>query len=552
MTRLKPPSVRIGHRYRAERLKGPYDAIVIGSGMGGLTSAALLSALGWKVAVMEQHYTAGGYTHSYERQGYEWDVGLHYIGEMGAPTIPSRFMDFLSDGQLKWAPMAPEYDRFHIGDKVYEAMAGTQQFRDNLVRHFPAEAQAIDRYMDLLAQAKKAVPFFVTGRLLTPWLRALLQPLLRWKLPKAFSKTTAEVLAELTSNHELMAVLTAQWGDMGLPPKQSSFIIHALIANHYMHGAYYPVGGSWRIAESILPRIRSAGGEVFTYARVQEIIVSEGRARGVLMADGTRIDCDCVISSAGVFNTFERLLPADVARQTGYAQQLKHVRPSVAHIGVYVGLKGSAEELGLPKTNFWIYPSADYEGDTARFLEDRHAPFPVVYISFPSAKDPDFARRHPGRATIEIVAPASYEWFAQWRDSTWGQRGADYEALKAAFGERLMAHLYDKLPQLRGRVDFHEVSTPLSTDWFGAYARGELYGIDHNPQRFQQDWLTPRTRIPGLWLTGQDIMSCGVVGAMMSGVMTASSVAGMRRMWPLLKKIQSARKHQPAAPHAAP
>ena len=80
MASVKPSTLRIGQRYRAERLDGPYDAVIIGSGMGGLTTAALLSRLGKKVLVLEQHYTIGGFTHSYERQGYEWDVGVHYIG----------------------------------------------------------------------------------------------------------------------------------------------------------------------------------------------------------------------------------------------------------------------------------------------------------------------------------------------------------------------------------------------------------------------------------------------------------------------------------------
>jgi all-trans-retinol 13,14-reductase len=144
MAAMTPSTLRIGYRYRPARLAPEYDAIVIGSGMGGLTTAALLSELGWKVCVLEQHYTAGGYTHSYERKGYEWDVGVHYIGDVGAQTQTRRMFDFLSDGNLQWAPMAAEYDRFYIGDKVFNAKAGKQEFRDNLLRQFPNEQQAID------------------------------------------------------------------------------------------------------------------------------------------------------------------------------------------------------------------------------------------------------------------------------------------------------------------------------------------------------------------------------------------------------------------------
>lgn len=531
---------RIGTRYRDWRLQGSYDALVIGSGMGGLTTAALLSELGWKVAVLEQHYTAGGYTHSYEREGYEWDVGLHYVGDMGAATQPRKIMDFLTGGRLQWASMGQVYDRFFIGDKVYDAVAGKRAFRDELVRRFPQEEAAIDGYLALLAQVKKAVPWFSMGRMLKPWQRKLLQPALNLLLPRTLTMTTAEVLAGLTRNQALIAVLTAQWGDYGLPPSQSAFLIHALVASHYLHGGYYPVGGSWRIAEAILLKVRAAGGEVFTYARVKEILVEGGQTRGVLMDDGTRIDCACVISSAGVRNTFAHLLPAAETHRIGYDALLQQVKPSAAHLGVYVGLRHTAEELGLPKTNFWVYQGSDHDANIQRFMADPEQPFPVVYISFPSAKDPDFSRRYPGKATIEIVAPVNYDWFAPWSGTVWGKRGEDYEALKARFGERLMNVLYDKLPQLRGKVDYFEVSTPLSTNWFGGYQRGELYGLDHDPARFKQPWLSPRTPIKGLWLTGQDTLSCGIVGAMMSGVLTTTAVAGMRRIGPVLKRIMQA------------
>jgi all-trans-retinol 13,14-reductase len=257
------------------------------------------------------------------------------------------------------------------------------------------------------------------------------------------------------------------------------------------------------------------------------------------MADGHRIDCGTVISSAGITNTFEGLLPAGVAEHFGYAQKLGTVRPSFAHLGVYIGLKGTADELELPRTNFWIYPHNDYDAAVEAFVKDRNAEFPVVYISFPSAKDPDYLNRHPGTTTIEIVAPAPYEWFEPWEGTTWGKRGEDYDAFKQQLGERLMQHLYDKLPHLEGSVDYYEVSTPLSTEWFAAYRHGELYGLDHTVERFRQDWLGPRTQIPGLWLTGQDTLTCGVTGAMMSGLLTTMAIAGIRRMGPLMKRIYS-------------
>ena len=537
MTRMTPSTLRTGRRYRPGRLAEEYDTIVIGSGMGGLTTAALLTALGQKVCVLEQHYTAGGYTHSYTRNGYEWDVGVHYIGDVGASTRTRKLFDFLSAGNLHWAPMDDEYDRFYIGEKVFNTRAGKQAFRDNLVRQFPRERDAIDAYMKMLSKVGGALSNVGFERVMKPWQKSLVGPILRWRTPGFMYENTYDVLSRLTRNPDLIATLCGQWGDMGVPPKRSPFVIHAMIARHYLYGGFYPVGGSWKIADSIIPQIRKGGGEVFTYAEVKRIRTEQGSVVGVEMADGHHIDCRRVVSSAGVDNTFGRLLDSNLASQHGLDKKLESVAPSLGHLGVYIGLQKTAEALKLPRTNFWIYPGNDYDAALDRFLADPEAEFPVVYISFPSAKDPDYLNRHPGTATIEIVVPAPYAWFKQWEGSTWGKRGADYEAFKDRLADRVMKYLYEKLPHLEGEVDYYELSTPLSTNWFGGYRRGELYGLEHNAERLSRDWLTPRTSIPGLWLSGQDILTCGVTGAMMSGVLTTLAMTGFKKSAPLFKEI---------------
>lgn len=521
-----PGAVRTGRRYRPGRLQGPYDALVIGSGIGGLTTAACLARLGRRVAVFEQHYTAGGFTHSYCRRGYEWDVGVHYIGDMGRPdTTGRRLFDFISDGSLRWSPMDPVFDRIYLGERQYELVAGRPAYRDGLVAQFPAEAGAIDEYLRRLHAVKAWLPSLALEKLLPGPAASLARRRRQRRQPPWMTMTTRAVLEEVTVNQTLIAVLTGQWGDYGLPPARSSFIMHSLVALHYLNGGYYPVGGAWRIADSIIPVIRSAGGEVFTYAPVREILVRRGRAVGVRMADGTCVEAPRVVSDAGAFNTFGELLPAP--QRARYRDRLQQVERSLASICLYVGLRRDAQALGLPRTNLWLYPSEHFEADIGRFEADPAAPLPLVYISFPSAKDPDFARRHPGRATIEVVAPGPYAWFAAWEGSDWGRRGADYEALKAVLARRLLACLLDRLPQLRGQIDYCELSTALSTAHFGRHARGEMYGLSHDPARFEQRWLRPATDIPGLYLTGQDVMTCGVMGAMAGGVLTAIACGGV-------------------------
>ncbi len=531
---------RVGKRYRSTRVDADYDVIVIGSGIGGLCSAALLSQMGKKVLVLEQHYTAGGFTHAYEREGYEWDVGVHYIGDMGRKSQGRGLFDYISGGQLKWAEMDPVYDRIILGDEHFDFVAGKENFKNSLKLQFPDDTVAIDQYVDLVMTTTKYMAAVSQTKAMPRPLAKLMSLSSKNKFPDYALDSSYNVLKGLTDNEKLIAVLCGQWGDHGCPPKESVFLMHALIAGHYFNGGFYPVGGASKIAETIIPQIQVSGGDVLTYADVQEILIVDDRAVGVEMVDGHCLYADYIISNAGVVNTFTKLLPAAISDKFGYRDRVQSLATSMSHGGMYIGLRGTADELQLPKTNLWIYLDQHHDENVAALRKDPSAPLPLVYVSFPSAKDPNFQRRHPGRSTIEIViGPCDFEQYRQWADKTWGKRGDDYEALKADLSERMLAALYKQLPHLQGKIDYSEVSTPLSTNHFCRYKQGEAYGLAHTKARFEQEWLTPKTRVKGLYLTGQDLISCGVVGALMAGMVTAMSVVGLRGAGTLMKKIKS-------------
>jgi all-trans-retinol 13,14-reductase len=532
---------RTGRRYRPGRATSDYDVIVIGSGISGLACAALLTRLGRKVCVLEQHYTAGGFTHSYEREGYEWDVGVHYIGEVHKPHAPLRRMfDVISDGRIQWAPMDRVYDRIIVGDRHYDFVAGRENLQADLKRWFPGQAEAIDAYFDLVMKVSRSMKTFFGGQALAPMLATAYNAVRPLRVPRECFQTTREVLESLTKNQELIAVLTGQWGDYGLPPRDASFLMHAALVKHYFAGGNYPVGGSWKIAEGIIPVIREGGGEVFTYARVKQLRVETDRVVGVDMDDGSHILAKAVVSSAGARLTFEQLLPQAERERHAYPTKLKEVRASVGHLCVYAGFKGTAQELQLPRTNFWVYPNADHEGNFDRFLADPSGGLPMMYISFPSAKDPEWERHYPGKSTVEVITLAKYEWFERWSKETWNKRGEEYEALKKRFLDQMLEGLFRQMPQLRDKLDYAELSTPLSTQWFNMYDRGELYGLDHTLDRFEQKWLHPVSPVKGLYLTGQDMVTAGVGGALMAGVMTTAAMLGARQgqLFKLLKEWQ--------------
>jgi all-trans-retinol 13,14-reductase len=511
--------------YKQKPIAGSYDAIVIGSGIGGLAAAAILAKRADKrVLVLERHYTAGGLTHSFTRPGYEWDVGVHYVGEVAGDGALRRPFEYLTEGRLAWAPLPDVYDRILLGDRSYDLVTGRERFLATLKESFPADATAVARYVDLVEDCRRASAAFFSAKALPNGMARVVGPSLRAAFLEHAAKTTAEVVGSLTNNRELAAVLTAQFGNYGSPPCQSSFAVHGAIVGHFMEGAYFPVGGAGAMAEALAPTIEAAGGAVYVSAEVETILIEGGCARGVRMVDGREVRAPIVISNAGVANTFGRLVPKDRV-PTELMESLSGLRPSIGHACLYLGFQQTDEELGLTGTNLWIFPDENHDENFARFHDDPTTPLPFIYASFPSAKDPTFRDRHPGRATVDVLTPARYDWFAPWEGSRWRNRGPDYEALKASFSERMLELLFMKLPQLRGRIDVQELSTPLTTRHFAGHPHGELCGLDHTPERFGLA-PGPRTPIRGLFLSGQDVALVGVGGAFTSGALAAAAIEG--------------------------
>jgi all-trans-retinol 13,14-reductase len=233
-----------------------FDTIVVGSGTGGLSVASILSQAGKRVLVLEQHFIVGGYTHAFERRGYSWDVGLHYVGHVHIKgTLLNKIFRYISRDKLEWEPLDEIYDRVVFGETEYEFPRGRENFRSKLKEYFPSKIDhtSIDAYFDLLDRVNQAGTGFYIEKILPPFLAKIFGPLLRRKVLQFSDQTTLAVLKSISDNDKLVGVLTAQYGDYGLQPSESSFYMHAVLANHYMEGAGYPVGGGPRLAEVIVP-----------------------------------------------------------------------------------------------------------------------------------------------------------------------------------------------------------------------------------------------------------------------------------------------------------
>ncbi|MEM8810126.1 MAG: NAD(P)/FAD-dependent oxidoreductase, partial [Cyanobacteria bacterium P01_G01_bin.38] len=480
-----------------------FDAIVIGSGIGGLTVAALLTKLRQqRVLVLEQHFTAGGFTHSFSRKGkFHWDVGLHYVGDMGSGGTGRAVFDYLTESHLEWQKMPDAFETFVYPDFSFAVHSDAKQFQADLIRQFPNESVSIQQYFKDVQKAAFWFGAHAMLELLPSWLHPLLRNGLR-VFGAIARQTTQQYLDRHFQDAHLKALLVSQWGDYGLPPSQSCFGIHGVIVTHYFEGGWYPVGGAQAIAKTMLPVIEQAGGVVLTQRRVTEILINDGTAVGVKVQNVANKSADrtaetyyapTVVSDVGVFNTYMRLIPQSYSLPMRPEIQAFPKGNSV--LTVYLGLKESAQKLGFQGENHWIYTSYDHDEIAHAAPLDKFSQ--SCYLSFPSLKDP-LAKGH----TAEIIAHIPYDFFLQWRQQPWRRRGQDYADLKAQLTASLIQLVEDHYPGFADLIEYAELSTPLTVEHFDASDRGVIYGVPCIPERLDQPWAAARTPIKNLYLTG--------------------------------------------------
>jgi len=511
-----------------------FDYIVIGSGIGGLASAAILARLGYKVLVLEQHDRAGGCMHVFEDHGFEFDTGIHYIGraEKYGPRVNA-----LVKGEIQWQKMGSEEDKFtydscHFGDHS-DFQWCPDTWKQDLLRKFPNDKEAIEKYANTI-EAFYGVPtiFWGLAKILPVFVGTILMRFVVWYWPE-LKMNWQELLDSWTDNIQLKQVLCGNFGDVGGLPSESSCWIPLGVQQHYHpEGGFYPVGGPEAITKGMIPVIERAGGRVLVRAPVTEIIVSKnGTALGVKVNKGGEhaIRADkAVISSIG-YNLTRKLTRNKMPE---LPKPLN--KTSVKHIMLFLGFDGSQKDLNLPTCNYWIFPGMGKGEEYGDFIASTRKEFCkegrcLGFLGFPSAKDPDFNRRFPGKSTAVLVSEMSWELVEEWQEERCDHRSDEYQALKEKWAKHLLEScLWPRFPELKDKLTFMKVGTPLSSAHYLGKEEGESCGLLFPVERYANAhaYLRPETPITNLWLTGQDIITAGWAGAMGAAELTVGKMFG--------------------------
>lgn len=511
-----------------------FDAIVIGSGMGGLGCAGALAKVGKKILVLEQHYLVGGMTHTFSRKGFTWDVGVHALGEMEAKRYPGKILRWISDNKVKMNQFGdgPDkvYDTFNFpGGVSFGLPSDYKRFNAKLKEMFPAEANNIDRYFDLVYKITKKAKLYFILKTLPDWLANILSKVMLRSFNAVAFRSTKDVLDELFQDEKLKAIIAGQWGYYGSEPSKAAFFIQAVVTRHFWNGAFYPEDDAHTIAEGIVDVVRKAGGEFMCKAMVTKVLTQGKKAIGVELADGNKLYAPVIISAISAKKSWENFL-SQFPKQVANVSKLG-VTP--CHVCLYIGIEGDIRDTEATESNQWIYSKWDHE-TMVWHPKNPDELASCLYISFPTLKDP----LHKGnKHTAEVVTFVDWEAFSEWKDTTIRRRGEDYEQFKNSMKERLLSQMREHFPKLMEKMVYCEFSTPLSTVHYCQTPQGAIYGLEPTPERFKTKELKPKTPLQNFYLSGGDVATLGVVGALMGGVMT--SIAVDKKVYKSLNKIEA-------------
>ncbi len=483
-----------------------YDVIVVGGGLAGLTCGGFLAKAGRSVLVLEKEPKPGGCCVSFQKEGFTFDLGVHFVLGAGPEGGVGKILRALSvANEVDFIKLDPLY-RAVFPDFTLDVPPDWPAFQELLVKRFPDEASGLARLWDVMKELydqMHSVPdelsFGDKARF----------PLTYTLLANHSSKTFQAMLDESLRDPKLKAAVSSLWLFLGCPPSRvSALSMSGLLAACFLEKAYYPRGGSGKLPQALVSALSKHGGELVTGAEVTGILVKGGRACGVELPDGERLGAFFVVSASDARRTFLNLV-GERYLHPRFISRLKAMRSSFSACETYLGISLSHQETQGLSHQVFSYDSYDMDEAYQKMLAgDAQAP---VSFALPSLHDPGLAPAGHGALTLQTYRPY--------------QRVKDVPGERGKIEEQMLSKAVKILPGLESRVKVRDFSDPRTLERSTHVFSGGPYGWDFTPDQVGIHRLQPVTPIQNLTLAGQwTNPGGGVANAMVSGLLASRRV----------------------------
>ena len=498
-----------------------YDIVIVGSGLGGLVCGTVLSMNGYKVGIFEKNRQIGGCLQTYSRDKAIIDTGVHYIGALGKGQSLNSIFKYLGIiSQLKLKQMDSDgFDQIGFGsdNKTYKLAQGYDNFIKQLLADFPEEEKALNDYCNKIKEICKKFPLYNlrTGDYA--------------EKEDILNIDTHAFLKSITNNKKLQQVLAGNNLLYAGVADKTPLYIHALITNSFIESAWKCIDGGSQIAKLLSKRIHEHGGEIHRNAKVMQMAGGD-KIEYVLLDNGEKAYGKYFISNLHPAQTME-ITDSEVLRNA-YRSRMQNLDNTIGTFLLNIVLKKDT----FPYLNYNYYHHET--GDAWEGINYNNENWPLTYALFANA-----ASKHEEYTdSLTIMTYMRYEDVAKWKDtfntdthST--SRGADYEAFKNEKAERLLDVVEKRFAGIRSCIQSYYVATPLSYRDYQGSADGSMYGIEKDHRNSFKTFIAPRTRLPNLLLTGQNLNLHGILGVTISALITCGELLDIEA---LLEKINKA------------
>lgn len=499
-----------------------FDTIIIGSGVGGLSTAICLARAGQKVLVLEQHYVPGGWAHSFTLNGQRFSPGVHYVGliEEGQTTNALYRGLGIANDMVFFRMNKNAYEHCVINGEKIDIPAGVENWEKSLISRFPKEAKNITEYLSLVQKVSLELQ-------LIPKLEGFWQKITVPFRTKHFGKFALFPLKKVIGWHIkdplLKSVLNIQCGDHGLSPKRACFPVHCSVMSHYFDGGFYPMGGGGGIVKAMTNGIKKHGGEIRVKQDVAKILIENKKAIGVQLKNGEQILAKTIVSNADPSITYLNLIGKEHLSKA-FIKKLDKTKYSVTSLILFLTLEMDVTQFGIDSGNIWMMKN---ENDDANF-EDLMSnditegdSFPAVFISCTTMKDPvSFNGKYHNFEVVTFIDYDSLPNFNGLED----HHSENYKIFKEKVIKKLMNNIEKVIPGAKQNSVQAELGTPKTNEFYINSTKGNVYGTEKTLNQVGPFSYKNKSQIENLYLCGASTLSHGVGGATHSGVMAASLI----------------------------